>query len=292
MQKVIAGAAITVALMAACGSGGSSSTTAHPFNTPFTNARFYPAVVSADLAVGANRVLIGLFNSHDAPVGSPKTSMQVAFYDLASSDTKPVVQKNAHFVWAIKGVRGLWEAENVHLDRAGQWGAAVSTSGGGLDSTAKVNFHVNQSSITPAVGTPAPPSDSPTIDDVKHLRQISTDPHPDPRFYKTSIADAISDHKPFVVVFATPKYCTSRVCGPTLNLVKRVAPAFPKMTFIHVEVYTNLSDPSALKPAPAAIQWRLPSEPWTFVVDSHGKVADRFEGTMRPTELKAAIRKL
>ncbi|MEA2486621.1 MAG: hypothetical protein QOF16_275 [Actinomycetota bacterium] len=290
-QMAIVGAA--AALLSACGSGSSGSpATAHPFNTPFTNARFYPAVVSSDLAIGDNRVLIGLFNSHDAPVGSPKTHMRVAFYDLASSDTTPVATKDASFVWAIKGVRGLWEAENVHFDRAGQWGAAITSSGGGLDSSAKVNFRVNQSTITPAVGSAAPASDSPTMKDAKHLSRITTDPHPDPRFYKTSIADAIARRESFVLVFATPKYCTSQVCGPTLNLVKRIAPDFPKMTFIHVEVYTNLSKPSALKPAPAAVQWRLPSEPWTFVVDAHGKIADRFEGTMRPAELKRAIENL
>lgn len=293
MRRMVAVSIMALVAATACGSGGSKSAgPPHPFNTPFTNARFYPAVVSSDLSVGTNRVLIGLFNSHDAPVGSPKTHMRVSFYDLAASQTKPVVTKDTHFVWAIKGVRGLWEAEDVHFDRDGQWGAAISTSGGGLDSSAKVNFRVNQEAIAPAVGAPAPASDSPTIHDVNHLREITTDPHPDPSFYKTSIADAIAHHQSFVVVFATPKYCTSEVCGPTLNIVKRIAPDFPKMTFIHVEVYTNLSKPSALKPAPAAVQWRLPSEPWTFVVDAHGDVAARFEGTMRPAELKAAIKNL
>ncbi len=293
MRRTIALIVVAAFSAVACGSNGASpAKPPNAFNTPFTNARVYPAVVSSDLAVGSNRVLIGLFNSHDAPVGSPDTHMKVAFYDLGRSSTTPVVTKNARFLWAIKGVRGLWEADNVRFARAGQWGAAVTTSGGGLDSDSKVNFRVNETSIAPAVGSPAPASDSPTIDDVAHLRQISTDPHPDPRFYKTSIAQAVAHHESFVVVFATPKYCTSQVCGPTLNIVKRVAPRFPKMTFIHVEVYTNLSDPSALKPAPAAVQWRLPSEPWTFVVDAHGKVAARFEGTMRPAELEAAIKNL
>ncbi|MDQ3878760.1 MAG: hypothetical protein M3290_10505 [Actinomycetota bacterium] len=293
MQKLTAVIAATVLTATACGSGSPPPTTsAHPFNTPFTNARFYPAVVSSDLAVGNNRVLIGMFNSHDAPIGSPQTKMRVSFYNLAVSQSQPVTTKEARFVWAIHGVRGLWEADGVRFDDAGQWGAAVTTSGGGIDSTSKVNFTVNEESIAPSVGEPAPASDSPTIGDVKNLQQITTDRHPSKRFYKTSIAQAIARHENFVVVFATPKYCTSEVCGPTLELVKRIAPEFPKLTFIHVEVYTNLSNPSALKPAPAAVQWRLPSEPWTFVVDRHGTIAARFEGTMRPSDLKAAIKNL
>ena len=58
-------------------------------------------------------------------------------------------------------------------------------------------------------------------------RQISTDATPDPAFYETSVADALAAHKPFVLVFATPKFCQSAQCGPTLDRVKPVAAAPP-----------------------------------------------------------------
>jgi hypothetical protein len=35
----------------------------------------------------------------------------------------------------------------------------------------------------------------------------------------------------------------------------------------------------------------LPSEPWLFAIDKHGKVAARIEGAFSATELEAAIKK-
>ena len=48
----------------------------------------------------------------------------------------------------------------------------------------------------------------PTLADVGgESAKISTDPSPVKAFYKTSIADAVAAQKPFVVAFATPKFC-------------------------------------------------------------------------------------
>ncbi|TMD26627.1 MAG: hypothetical protein E6I94_10415, partial [Chloroflexi bacterium] len=49
--------------------------------------------------------------------------------------------------------------------------------------------------------------------------------------------DAIKGHIPFVLVFATPAFCTSRQCGPTLDQVKAVAHETQKVSFINVEPY-------------------------------------------------------
>lgn len=289
LVALIAAAAVG---LGACGGSDTSTDPAsqgNDFNRPFTNVDAYPSVVSSELVVGSNRVLIGMFDKNDAPVGTPASKMHVAFYDLAQSSSKPVSQQNADFVWAIKGVRGLWAARDVEFDEAGKWGVKVSVHGGGIDEDdLGVQFEVRETGTTPAVGSPAPASDTPTSADVTKLSEITSDRHPDPRFYKTSIADALRKHEPFVVVFATPKYCTSRVCGPTLDVVKGVAPDYPRITFIHVEVY-DLSDVSNLKPVPAVAQWGLPGEPWVFVVDSKGDVAAKYEGVVAPSELRAEL---
>ena len=57
------------------------------------------------------------------------------------------------------------------------------------------------------------------------------------RFYTTSVDEALAEHKPFVLVFATPRFCTSKQCGPTLDGIKAVAKGEPGMTFINVEPY-------------------------------------------------------
>ena len=36
-------------------------------------------------------------------------------------------------------------------------------------------------------------------------------------------------------------------------------------------------------------EWKLPTEPWTFLVDRKGTIVDRFEGTVSVTELEEAV---
>jgi len=38
-------------------------------------------------------------------------------------------------------------------------------------------------------------------------------------------------------------------------------------------------------------EWKLPSEPWVFLVGADGKIRDRFEGTVSVRELEAAVKR-
>ena len=85
----------------------------------------------------------------------------------------------------------------------------------------------------------APATTTPTAADVGgDLSKISTDTDPDPRFYETTVADALAAHGPFVLVFATPAFCQSAQCGPTLDRVKAGRRGAPDdVAFINVEPY-------------------------------------------------------
>ena len=135
---------------------------------------------------------------------------------------------------------------------------------------------------------PAPRSETPTGDEFP-LAEISSDPDPDPSFYDLSLADAVADGRPTVVVFATPAFCQTAVCGPTLDIVKGMTGAHPGVDFVHVEVYTNLDDAENLEIVPAVIEWGLPTEPWVFVVDADGIVIARFEGVISVEEISAVL---
>ena len=95
---------------------------------------------------------------------------------------------------------------------------------------------------------------------------------------------------PFVVAFATPKYCASRTCGPTVDVVSTVRRdhADSGVRFIHVEIYED-NDP-AKGVNQWVTEWKLPSEPWVFLVGPDGKIRDRFEGTVSVRELDASVR--
>jgi hypothetical protein len=283
-----------VLALAACGgngdTGGSADPTPSSFDAPFAGAKAYPVFASSEIVVGENRFLVGILNEDDAPIGSAGIEVSLDFYELLTSESEPVFSAETEYLETVPGERGLYLAL-VTFPRAGKWGAEVKIVGEGLDESVKAGFTVKKEGTTPAVGSPAPRSDTPTADSSKEIAKISTDNDPAPRFYELSVADAVTSGRPSVIVFATPKFCTSQVCAPTLDNVKSISGDFPKVNFVHVEVYSNLDDPSNLKVVPSVEQWGLPSEPWVFVVDAASKIAAKYEGTVTPAELAALLKR-
>jgi hypothetical protein len=296
MSRRLCAGAIAVALaLTACGGGGdeepaaraeptAAAAGADSFDQPFDDVAAYPVFASSEVVEGDNRFLIGLLNDEDAPIASPKISMHVAFYDLAETVERPAFETDADYI--DTGPRGLYVTYPT-FDSAGRWGAEVTVEGPDLEETVRASFDVAEKGTTPAIGAPAPASKTPTGSG-RELEEITTDQNPDPGFYRTSVHEAVRNGRPFVVTFATPKFCTSAVCAPTLDIVKKESKDWRGVEFIHVEVY-ELEDTTNLKPVPAVTEWGLPSEPWVFVVDGDGKVAAKFEGTVSPAELEEAL---
>ena len=287
--------ACAAALVAACASSGEPARSdprgVESFRGDFSDARFYPVFASSEVVVGDNRFLVGLLDDHDAPVARPAIDMHIAFYDLDESASRPASETDMEFVWIRKPYQGIY-AGTARFDSAGEWGAEVTLTGA-AEETLRASFEVTRRSSTPAIGAPAPSIDTPTAADVDgKLRKISTDPDPMPRLYRLSVEDALRRGKPFVVAFATPKFCVSQTCGPTIDVVEGVARDLPKMTFIHVEPYELPADPGNLQPVEAVMEWGLPSEPWVFVVDARGRVTAKFEGALSAEELADAVRAL
>jgi hypothetical protein len=259
-----------------------------------------PVIISSQLVVGDNRLLFSFLDAKgNTPVGAPDRPASVAF--VAPGETQPGTAVAAEFVWAIEGSRGEYIA-HVTFSSAGDWKAIFVTQAPGKPKEAiGVAFQVQAKGTVIAVGGAAPASRTPTLKDVGgNLFQLSTDTNPDPAFYQLSVADALAAHTPFVLVFATPAFCQSAQCGPTLNRVKVVAAASPKgVAFINVEPYVLKWDGSRLQPVldannqlqPVASvnEWGLLSEPWIFTVDKTGTVRGSFEGVASDAELKAAI---
>ncbi|HEX2049815.1 MAG TPA: hypothetical protein VHJ34_04180 [Actinomycetota bacterium] len=294
-------AALACAAIAACGGGAGDSAAPRArsssppdarasFRQPFGDAEAYPVVVSSELVVGRNRFQLGVMDSNDAPIGSRSMSVAVRFFDLAESAAEPASSARLRYVETAPG-RGVYVG-TATFERAGEWGAEVSIDGDGVDSTVRTSFRVADDASTPAVGERVPASDTPTLADVDDLSEISTDSDPDPSFYRTSIAQALRARAPFVVVFATPKFCQSAVCAPTLDTVQRIARDYDGVTFVHVEVYENLDDPSNLEQAPSVGEWGLRTEPWVFVVGADGRVVSKYEGSVTPAELRADLERL
>ena len=260
-----------------------------------------PLIVTNRIVCGEARIVFLFLDGQQRVVSSPDRTASVAFYNLARDAENPALAaEDAEFVWAIPDERGMYVV-NAELPEAGIWGAEITTEAPEAETeTIRMTFEVADSTPTVQVGDRAPASDTPTAADVDgDLAQISTDANPAPAFYETSVADALAAKEPFVLAFATPKFCTSQQCGPTLDSIKPIAEAHPDVTFINVEPYALEEQDGQLQPvldangqlqaAPTTDEWGLLSEPWIFVVDRDGVVRGSFEGVVGQAELERAL---
>jgi hypothetical protein len=150
---------------------------------------------------------------------------------------------------------------------------------------------VRNEPLAPAIGARAYRSKTPTLASTGgNVKKLTTSVPPDRSLLRYSIADSLAKRVPFVVTFATPRYCASRVCGPVVDVVERVRRTFAGsgIRFIHVEIYKN-NDPRQGRNQWVE-QWHLPSEPWTFLVGRDGLIKARFEGSVSIGELRSTIR--
>jgi len=151
---------------------------------------------------------------------------------------------------------------------------------------------VNAHSQTPEVGARAFPSKTPTLAGVHgHAAKLTTRVPPDKGLLQHSIADSLAKHIPFVVTFATPRWCSSRTCGPVVDVVDHERRAFTGsgIRFIHVEIYAGNDPRKGFNTWYR--QWHLPSEPWTFLVGGDGRIKAKFAGSVSVHELDSAIRR-
>jgi hypothetical protein len=150
------------------------------------------------------------------------------------------------------------------------------------------NVVVGDRTKSPAVGDRAFPSKTPTLADAP-ANELTTRTPPDTELLRVSVADALERRRPFVLVFATPKFCKSRTCGPVVDVVDAVRRRVPGVAFIHVEIYEE-NNP-ALGTNRWVREWKLPTEPWVFLVGRDGRIGAKFEGAVSERELEAAVRR-
>ena len=153
------------------------------------------------------------------------------------------------------------------------------------------NVVVKERSAAPSVGDKAIPSRTPTLESTGgDLSELTTARHPDRGLYQSSVAQALAAHAPFVLSFATPQFCQSRTCGPVVDVVSAVRkrqPAASPVRFIHVEIYKGNDPANGVNQW--VDQWRLPTEPFTYVVDRDGVIRTKLEGAFSARELERAV---
>ena len=250
-------------------------------------------VVSSELCIGPNRLVFGLLDAETQQIIVPEVEVSLVLPGDASI-SGPQPAGKAHFrQWPLGGL-GVYTMQ-VDFDQPGIWGLEVSVPGAENDvAVARANLEVTRTSLTPPLGSAAPPSTNRTSRDVGSLEELTTARPPDPDLYSMTIAEALASDKPTVVVFATPAFCTTATCGPQIEEITSLKDRYSdQANFIHVEIFENLleiqGDLSRGLVAPAVEEWGLPSEPWTFVVDRQGTVAAKFEAFTTAEEIEEGL---
>lgn len=250
-------------------------------------------------AVGENRYPFGVFTPGNAQISDADVALYFAKGErgpvtgplpaqVTSLETKPA--------YTARG-GGPGEAQTVYVvpkvdfDRKGEWLAVAMLKGeDGLEVSRVPSPVVGKFSGVPEVGEKAPVIHTPTAEDVGgDLAKIDTRVPPS-QMHEVDFADVVGK-EPTVLVFATPALCQSRVCGPVVDIAQQVADANQgEAEFIHMEVYNDNDPGKGIRPQLRA--YRLPSEPWTFLIDRKGMVRERLEGAFGVSELEAALQSI
>ena len=295
----------------ACGAAATVSPTNEPSVTPTAAPMAAPVyepepstvtdniqtiLATKVLDVGEQRVAF-LLAGPKGIINDPTAEVTPVF--LGDSSGEPVPSRTAKFHEWPYGIRGAYSTQ-ISFDRPGRWRLNVETMGGDTPTRAQLELDVTEVSPVPGIGSLPPSGDNKTLEDVPGIEHLTTDYEPDPDLYRMTIDQATVSGRPTVIVFATPAFCTSATCGPQVDTVSELRELRGQdANFVHVELYDNpieiQGDLSRAELVPMASEWGFTlipdwfNESWVFVLDSDGRIYQRFEGFATLEELDAAL---
>ena len=249
---------------------------------------------------GPNRFAFGVFELDGTPVDDAEVALYFAKSPttpvegplpatVRSLETKPAYR--AQGADAPGEPKSYYVVDEVRFDRSGPWLAiAVVLGDEGPESTRLPSPVVGKFPLVVAVGQKAPVISTPTAESVGgNLAKIDTR-QPPSTMHENDFKDVVGT-KPAVIVFATPAFCQSRVCGPVVDAAEQVKDEVGDgVEFIHMEIYEDNDPNKGFRPQVRA--FGLPTEPWVFLVGKDGRIEERLEGAFGVEELRDAVLRL
>jgi hypothetical protein len=275
---------VLLVLLAGCGTAVTPAPTV-------TSGTLVPVIAVSELTRGVNRIAFGVLKD-GTPINDPQLALGMKLYYL-DGEEPTVVQSETEAVYRGEGLPFGLYVGYADLPEAGGWGVEVSVpQPSGTPQISKLRLDVLTQPQAPSVGSAAIAVDNLTVKAQPDLAQITSDPQPDAELYQLTVAEALAAKKPFLVSFSTPGYCQTAVCGPNMLVIKQLKDEFKsQVNFIHVEVYPYPFNESFQnqRRVRAMAQWKLQTEPWTFLVDGAGVIQARYEGGITLSELEPAL---
>lgn len=281
-RAFLAGTGLAVA--AACSSGVDDKVALEAGTpSPTGEQPIVGSLASNDLYVGEDqRFALGVLRQVGGDEGYELVRDTEVLLTLTSPDGTRGAPRAAEFHGVgLPADRGVY-VQKASFDKPGIWEARINV--GDLEGT--LPFEVRSKAQAPTPGQPAIAVTTPTVKDGAGVDPICTRTPPCP-FHEISLDAALESGKPLAVMFSTPAYCVSRVCGPVLDLLIEAAVEFGgDVNVIHVEVW---NDRSTTEASPGMQRWGLQTEPWLFGIDAEGTVVERLEGAFDQAEVKGVL---
>lgn len=252
-------------------------------------------LATPDLGVGPQRFALVLSDSQGL-IKFPIVQFESYRYPSGFDGTRegPFEAVFARFAEFPFGTRGIHVTE-LGFDSPGTWSVETNIPrSDGSSAVAEVRFEVLDRPLSVSVGQAAPRSQNRTLTDVASVADLTTGSFHDEELYRYTVAEALERQRPFVIVFASPAFCTNAVCGPQVEVVSELREQYAEdADFIHVDLFDNpqeiQGDLSRAIETTLLDEWGLVSQEWTYVVGADGIVTARFENFVGAGELTEAI---
>jgi hypothetical protein len=228
-------------------------------------------------------------------------------FGIVDADNEPVTAAGVE-VWVVPVSGGdpagpfATTFHEVSGQPRGIYAAAVDLAVAGPTSFVAVTDDGRAGADTVQVATPdtsqlpAPTQDAialptPTTADPMGMEDLCT-LTPPCGMHEVGLAHVLAEGRAVVLEFATPAYCQTAVCGPSVEVLDdvRTSRDWGDVVFIHVEIYRDAGQTLA-EPVE---RWGLPSEPWLFAIGADGAIEDRMDGPLLavPDHVAAMIERL
>ena len=273
-SRRLAAVSLLAVLCAACGdavggqgSGGSGDLTVAPQNST--------------LLVGVNRISIALVDQNQKPVNNARVTLEI------DSNGTAVASRPLQWIGPTYANKPVYNGTAKFAQSGRYTLVAHATMPDGSTRSGRADVSVTtQSPELPVSFKPPAVSQRIATDPNTKLSDVDSGVPPDD-WHTTTIAEGLAQHRPMLLYFGEPGFCVSEVCGPVVDILKQLCTSYcHKLLFEHIEVRVP---PGAQGPFnPAYVAFGLSSEPWIYLVNADGVVADRFEGPVTLDELRSA----
>ena len=278
----------SILLAVACGGGSKPKAITTPASTSASGYSLIQA--QSNLPVGTSRFVFGIADPNNNLItgGQPRVFVAKDQHSLTLGPfpaTWETWSPSRGDSFGTAPIPGFFAAQ-VTIPSAGTWLIVARDAVAGKPIAAGATIPVVTQQVA-SVGSHALSEATPVATAEAEAAKIDTRQPPTPMHY-ISLDAALGHGKPTVLVFATPQFCQTRLCGPVvdevLTVYERVGTT--RANFVDVEIYPTRD---TNHPAPEFLRWGFETEPWVLVIDRDGIIRARFEGPSVAGEIQAAV---